>query len=301
MVFKPNAYPIPQNQRNLYIPPPSMARTKVVRQFKKRYNPYASPSGGGSRKIPRVAAPLLTDAEMNAAYDAAMAAAAAANRASANVRQGGFIDKEVKFLDTAKTVTAIPATVTSAEMPPTSGCTGCISAPAQGDGPSNRDGKKCLITNVLVNGQVTRAGGADQADVPIGISYHVALVLDRQSNGATLNSEDVYQAAGSGQTTLALRNLQYSKRFQVLAVHKGYLASPMVGTDGSFTNSSGGQEENFVLQKGLNLPVTFTTGTTADIANVIDNSLHVIAFADTSSTAPNQLSLAYDARIRFVG
>jgi hypothetical protein len=238
---------------------------------------------------------------MSAAYDAAMAAAAAANRASQNVRQGGFIDQEIKFLDTAKSATVIVASTTGAEQPPTSGCTGCLSAPAQGDGPSNRDGKKIIAKSILVNGQIIRVGGEDQANVPLAISGKVALVLDKQSNGAQLNSEDVYQAAGSSRPSLALRNLQYSKRFQVLAAQNFTLDNPRVGTDGTATLSSGTQVMNFVLQKNLNLPITFSTGTTADIANVVDNSIQLVAFADANATGANSLNIAYDARMRFVG
>jgi len=300
MSFRPQGHYIAKSQRNVYIPNPSMARTKVVRAYNKRPNPYARPVGPA--KNPRVGDSMfLSDAEMNRAYDAAMSAAAAANRASANVRTGGLIDKEVYFFDTSRSSIQIPATTTSAELDPNTGCTGCISAPAVGDSSSNRRGKKIMISSALVNCTVTRSGGSDQADAAPGISGVVCLVLDKQTNGAQLNSEDVYKEAGSSFATNALRNLQYSKRFTVLAVQKFYMPPTPCGTDGASTLSSAGDTQHFVLTRGLNLPVNFTTGTTADVANVVDNSLHVIAFASQAGSGINGVNLAYDARIRFVG
>jgi len=52
----------------------------------------------------------------------------------------------------------------------------------------------------------------------------------------------------------------------------------------------------FIRLKGLK--VKFNAGTTASIANVIDNSLHIIAFA---STTDPQAKISYNARLRFVG
>ena len=47
------------------------------------------------------------------------------------------------------------------------------------------------------------------------------------------------------------------------------------------------------------LPVQFLTGqTTADVANVVDNSFHIIAAATDISATP---VIAYTSRMRFVG
>jgi len=46
------------------------------------------------------------------------------------------------------------------------------------------------------------------------------------------------------------------------------------------------------------LVVNFNSGTTASVANVVDNSLHVIGFT-TNGTSAN--SIVYNARIRFIG
>ena len=133
-----------------------------------------------------------------------------------------------------------------------------------------------------------------------------ALVLDRQSNGATLNSEDVFTnpAASALLAVNPLRNMSFTSRFKVLDTwtHTWEPSQLMAFNDQATTTfASMGGHKPFVLSKKFKTPlrVTFTTGsTTADIANVIDNSLHVIAYASNLSTAPN---IQYTSRMRFVG
>ena len=63
-----------------------------------------------------------------------------------NVRTGGLLGIEKKFLDTSLDATAIAASANAAgaEYPPDAGCTGCLTAPAQGDTSSNREGNKIV-------------------------------------------------------------------------------------------------------------------------------------------------------------
>lgn len=204
--------------------------------------------------------------------------------------------EELKFYDTSLAATTLPATVTSAEFDPATVLT--LSAPAQGDGPSDRDGKRIVIKHVTVKGHV-RSDGVPDTTLKQWNRVHIALVLDKQSNGAQENSEDVYTAPGAGALVNAFRNLQYSARFKVLASKTISFDTPNAIWDGAAVDN-GGQSATFVFDKKLNLPVTFTTGTSAGIANVIDNSLHIVAFADISAT-PNLFAISYAARIRFVG
>jgi hypothetical protein len=177
----------------------------------------------------------------------------------------------------------------------------CISAPAQGDGEQNRDGKKMVITAVHVKGQIRRLAQTNQTSVPTSNAAVVALVLDTQSNGAQINSEDVYEASPGGvaSVTMAQRNMQYSSRFKVLKYKRIAFDAPNMAYDG--TNIEvGGQTRNFKFDLSkCKIPVNFTS-TTEGLSNVTDNSLHVIAFADVS-TAPDTLQISYNSRIRFVG
>jgi len=127
----------------------------------------------------------------------------------------------------------------------------------------------------------------------------VALVLDKQTNGAQLNSEDVFKNTGASATTASnpTRNLLFANRFQVLKEWKMCMKPPVVGYDG--TNMEvWGSSERFEGFLNLELPVNFNSGTTASVANVIDNSLHIIAFCNGTGLDPK---ISYNARIRFMG
>jgi len=226
--------------------------------------------------------------------------AAARNRRlrDSNVRLGGFLGIENKFYDTSFTG-AIASTTgwTAAEIDPASVL--CISAPAQGDGESNRDGKKINITSAYVGGVVSLSAQTNASTADTSPVVFIALVLDMQTNGAQLNSEDVYinPLANAITASTPLRNLQYSKRFKVLKTKTLQFPPLPLSYDGTNMEQSGVDKSFKMNISKLNLPVTFTA-TTAGVANVVDNSLHLVAIASGTGTIP---TIYYNARVRFVG
>lgn len=219
-----------------------------------------------------------------------------------NARIGGYLGIEKKFFDVYASSIAIPAPAdcSGGEMNPEGGCTGCLSVPAQGDGEQNRDGKKIMCKSIFVTGLCRQTTvSTDQADALHRPTIFVALVLDTQTNGATLDSEDVFTNPNDTPLVngLPLRNLQYSSRFRVLA-HKTFVMGEYnTMTDGANTSSQICGPRTFMLSWSGDIPMNFTS-TTADVANAADNSLHIIAFA--TSTAP-AISMSYNSRMRFVG
>ena len=198
---------------------------------------------------------------------------------------------ELKFLDCAWNGIAIAASTdgSDGEMQPSTGCTNCISCPAQGDGESQRDGRKFVIKSAWVSGSIETSAIADAVDVADFSGYYAALVLDTQANGATVVSENVYLNpgnSGSNMMPVPLRNLQNSKRFRILASKYIYPPGAYAGTDGSGTNSIGAQKTpTFTLNWKGNINVD-TTGTTADVASVSDNVLHLICYAGNANLTP---------------
>lgn len=222
-----------------------------------------------------------------------------------NQRTGGLLGIEKKFLDCGLNATALtaPAAATGGEIPPGSGCTGCLSAPGQGDTSSQREGNKIVVQSCLVQGIIEVPAQAAQSAADLSCDVFIALVQDTQTNGTQLNSEDVFTNP-AGQTRLATslnRNMSYTQRFKVLKMKKMNLRIPSIAND---TGATGGLVQfgfhrSFKLSwKGL-MPVTFLTGTTtADIANVSNNSLQIVAFCSNTTLAP---TISYTSRIRFVG
>lgn len=223
---------------------------------------------------------------------------------SRNYRTGGFLGIEYKFLDCAFNgggTIAASTDATGGELQPDSGCTNCISCPAQGDGESNRDGRKYVIKSAWVSGSVDWGVLQDQIDVLPSAGVYMALVLDTQANGATINTEDIFvnpTTQAEGMIPQPLRNLQNSKRFRILDSKYVSARDLAVGTDGASTMSMVPSSQPVIsLSWKGNIPVE-CTGTTADVASVSDNALHVVAFAGTSNYA---CTFRGKSRIRFVG
>lgn len=219
-----------------------------------------------------------------------------------NTRTAGFLGVEHKFYDTSLASGAIGAPVdcSGGEFDPSA--TSMISTPSQGDGEQTRDGKKMVIESCHINGIVYRGSTEGVADPNNPCHVFVALVLDTQTNGAQLNSEDVFKNPLAQVTTAAspFKNLLHGPRFKVLKsarfdMNYRTLASPVANSHAS-NGEARPFQWNVKFPKGLH--VNFNSGTTASVANVIDNSLHMIAFSTNGGAA---CTLNYNARIRFQG
>ncbi len=217
-----------------------------------------------------------------------------------NVRTGGFMGIELKFLDTADVTATLnnPADSTGGELPPSIGSTGCLSAMAQGDGESQRDGRKCVLKSIYIKGIVYATTQLNQTATDNAATVFIALVHDTQTNGATIASENVYTNPGANADLAAIpfRNLQFMKRFRVLKTFMTTLQNPNIAYDGTNLEQQG-LSEHFEMYKKLNIPVIHN-GTTANVSTVTDNSLHLIGFANNAALAP---SIRYNCRVRFVG
>lgn len=222
-----------------------------------------------------------------------------------NVVTAGFLGIEKKFYDTAKVLTNVgaPADCTSGEYDPgVPAATTLISTPAVGDSEQNREGKKINILSVEVEGIVRTATAELIANPPAACDVMVALVLDTQTNGANMNSEDCYKnlAAEASQAANPTRNLLFAQRFRVLKSKIFKLTPPSLShfAVDSFAYPGVSRTFKWFINFPKGLPVNFNAGQTADVANVLDNSLHIIAFANTNSPTPQ---IGYNARVRFVG
>lgn len=221
-----------------------------------------------------------------------------------NGRTGGYVGLEKKFFDSERSI-AIPVSTDASgcEADPTTLL--CLNCPAQGDGESERDGRQISMSSIQVKGMVSIAAQSDQTAGDVIPDVMIALVLDKQTNGSQLNSEDVYENP-SGFSTLAsqpFRNLENSQRFRVLkTVH--VTSTELAGAiqpvyDGTNIEQQGANVpfSMYVNLKGMK--VNFISGqTSSTISAIADNSIHVIAYASNVSASP---TLLYNARLRFVG
>lgn len=203
---------------------------------------------------------------------------------------------EPKFYDTYLVGTVMPSNTTMATLSMNPSAAALISTPVVGDSEQNRDGKKIIITQVEVKGVVHQPSQVNQTAPDYGQFAWVALVLDTQTNGTACSSADVFKNNGVGvEVCQPFRNLLFGGRFRILKMKKFTFNNAVLTYDGTNLEQQG-ITRPFKMYKKLRLPVNFNAGTTADVANVIDNSLHIMAWSSLGTAY-----LGYNARIRFIG
>ncbi len=220
-------------------------------------------------------------------------------RAAYNYRQGGFLGQELKFYDTALIGSALTAPTDSSSGEHDPSATIVLNSVVQGDGESQRDGRRITMKSIFVRGQVIVPVQTNQTGSDPATTIFIALVLDTQTNGATIASENVFdnQSQDALLAASGMRNLQFSTRFRVLKSLRFTLQNPNLSWDGTNMEVQGIQRP-FQLGANLgNLGVVYN-GTTESVANITDNSLHIIAYCNSTTLAP---TINYNARLRFMG
>lgn len=211
---------------------------------------------------------------------------------------------EKKFLDNSLVNTALATSTsyTGAELDPAT--TLCLTAPAQGDGGSNRDGRQIIGKSVHIRGQIYMLPNEDEIlNPPIANHVHIAVVLDTQTNNAQLNSEDVYTnpAADASVNTFPLRNMNFAKRFKILREQEFVFENRNYDRSGANVYGGAGRSASFDWFIPLNdLKINFNSTTTGVIGNVLDNSIHVVGITNATGVggAP---TISYVSRFRFLG
>ncbi len=228
------------------------------------------------------------------------AAAAAGRMRMRRVTQpriGGFTGIEKKFIDYTVTDDAFVTVWAGGEMDPATALG--ISSIAQGDGESNRDGRVAVLHSIFIKGFVKTAA-TESAVAPLNDEIvRVAIVQDKQTNGAQLNAEDVFSTISATNDINSVKNLQNSARFIVLKDKTIRIPRGQVSQNEGAANLFASGQCNIPFKMGVNLkkPIRVNhTGTTAVIASVADNSIHVIG----TSTSTN-CQLSYRSRVRFTG
>lgn len=206
-----------------------------------------------------------------------------------NYRSGGYLGIESKFIDYEYDA-AIASAVAGSEADPATVNT--LNAIAQGDGESNRDGRKILVTGVTVRGSIRSDELDDSGTIGAGKKCRLVLLMDQQTNGAQFNAEDVLEDPTDTDLDVhAFRNLQFTSRFKVLH-DKIYEINPTAAGGTGAVNDTGSREKIFSIHRNLQMPVLFT-GTTANVSTINTNSLHLIAICNGGCT------LRYLSRVRF--
>ncbi len=207
-----------------------------------------------------------------------------------NRRSGGFVGQELKFVDSEESIATSSITPAGAEADNSTML--CLNGIAQGDGENQRDGREVVLKSVQVKGVLS---------IPTGTALNtsgpafVALLWDSQTNAAQFNAEDVYEQPLASNTTGVFRNLEHTGRFRVLGTRIVKMNVQAAAGDGTANDVVQYVGRFSMFKKLNNIPVRYT-GTGATVANITDNSLHLMVI--TSSTTHN---INWASRVRFCG
>jgi len=210
-----------------------------------------------------------------------------------NARTGGFIGLEMKFADIEANADAFATSWATME----DATNDSVSGVAQGDGESQRDGRKYNIHSIHIRARINvltvESGGAPLGD----LHGRICLVWDTQTNGSQLTATDVMDG-GLTDDTLAFRNLQHTKRFRVLW-DRSWKINRKQTNEGAVNLFASGNETTAIMtfNRRFKTPIpVICQATTGVIAAISDNSLHIIGVANSSTALLN-----YQVRLRFTG
>jgi len=184
-----------------------------------------------------------------------------------------------------------------------------VSVPERGDTPSTRDGNVIRITSwqLKVAFQAPAIDNATRAPVPRLV--FLALVLDKQTNNAQSTAFEMFlnPSGNAEHNTQLLRNPFHGSRFEVLRSETFAFDAPTLDVfDPALPDQIAipGYSRFLEFYIPLDVLVHFNASTRA-ITDVVDNSLHVVAFCSPSGGVVGEnwqrIYMTYTSRIRFAG
>lgn len=211
-----------------------------------------------------------------------------------NIRTAGYLGLEHKFFDTEFSAANIGAGMTNALKETDAFGLFC---PQQGSGESGRDGRKCVIKSIDINGLITVSAASFSLPALGRYILKIWVVLDTQTNGAQLAPTDVF----TDDNILSHKNLEHGNRFKILFARTIDTGVCTIHSD-ALTNFKGcGGRVPFKMFKRVNIPVFFDASTGA-VTDITTNSIHLLVQADhTMAAGEPTCDIAYRSRCIFVG
>lgn len=193
---------------------------------------------------------------------------------------------ELKFFDNAVAYTAD----TTNEIP----ATGQLCTISQGDGQSQRDGRKIFVKSILMRGTVTLTPGALTSAYS---SVFIWVVQDTQCNGAaaTVANDDtgIFTAAGAN-PALAVRCLANTDRFKILK-------KIVVSLGAQAGVSAAYNESQRVIDQYIpcNIPIEYdASAATGALTTMRSNNIFLVSGSTLLDDVP---AVAMTVRLRFQG
>lgn len=202
--------------------------------------------------------------------------------------RGGAVTGEMKYYDTEKDGTALPASNdwTGTEFDPVT--TNCLFAPTVGAGVNQRIGKSVDVHKIKINGLLVCPSQTDQTAADSSSLCRVMLVQDKQTNSSQMQGEQLMETGTSDTIGInSFQNINNFGRFRVLKDKFISLQNPNMSYDGTNVEQAGlVRPFKFKVQFKKPIKVRFNNTNGGTVADIVDNSFHVIANSHNIALAP---------------
>lgn len=205
---------------------------------------------------------------------------------------------ETKYFDAEFGQSAILATTTTwagTEVDPATG--NCLFFPAVGNAYNNREGRKTHVKKIKINGWIIVPAQQNQTATDHSTNVRLIVYQDKQSNATQSQGEDLMASGANSLPTMMFQNPANFGRFKVLKDKTFAFQNPAVSYDGTNMEQQS-LMRTFKISIKFRKPVTINYNNTngATVADVVDNSFHMIAATSGAGLAPE---LAYKVRTVF--
>lgn len=205
---------------------------------------------------------------------------------------------ERKYFDHALAGTALVAVGGSWAGTEFDGAAGTLFFPRLGNDISNRVGRKVQVLSIKINGVIGVVAQANQINTDNAVGCRLILYMDKQTNGLQSQGEQVIDSGGTSVAYCMHQNTASFGRFKILRDRVINVQNPAISWDGTNMEQQG-LCKFFKLKYKFRKPVTvhFNEVDGGSVADIIDNSFHVIANCRSVGLAP---TIEYKCRVCFV-
>jgi len=212
--------------------------------------------------------------------------------------RGASVTGEMKYFDTQLSLTAIAENNdwTGSELDPTT--FNCLFVPQVGAAINQRIGKECKILKIKMRFLLDAPQQLNQTGADPAANCRIIVYCDKQTNAAQAQGENVMTAGVSdGTGILSFQNIDNFGRFAVLMDKTLNIQNPNMSYDGTNIEQAG-LSKTFKFTKKFKIPmkVRFNNTNGGTVADIVDNSLHVIGICDNDDLAAR---LSYYSRVCF--
>lgn len=213
-------------------------------------------------------------------------------------RSVAVVGTERKYFDSFLNNFAIPASTDWQGTEADPATLNCLFCPTEGSDLDNRVGRRVNVRRIQLRGMFSCASQTDQTAADTAMVIRVILVQDMQTNGQQVQGETVMAAPGAASAALTVNTFQNPAnfgRFRVLKDKTYKLEQADMVWDGTNVEQSG-YNHPFKLTVGFSRPnfVRFNATNGGTVADIVDNSFHLIVCANVISLAPK---LYYQCRV----